>query len=183
MMNLQDTEKIEIIEFDLLDSTNAKAKELAAGGAKPWTVILAKKQSGGYGRKGQAWYSPAGGLYFSVIMPKSNIDDLQLITIFAAVAVGQIIKNDFVLEPFIKLPNDVYINSKKVCGILTENVIDSRIKLSVMGIGLNTNIESFPSELINSTVSLKQILGYEVDNKAILRQIIAELQKIFKLIS
>jgi len=53
---------------------------------------LAKKQSGGYGRKGQAWYSPAGGLYFSVIMPKSNIDDLQLITIFAAVAVGQIIK-------------------------------------------------------------------------------------------
>jgi len=52
-----------------------------------------------------------------------------------------------------------------------------------MGIGLNTNIESFPSELINSTVSLKQILGYEVDNKAILRQIIAELQKIFKLIS
>jgi len=71
----------------------------------------------------------------------------------------------------------VYINSKKVCGILTENVIDSRIKLSVMGIGLNTNIESFPSELINSAVSLKQILGYEVDNKAILRQIIAELQK------
>lgn len=182
-MELQAAKKIEIIEFDSLDSTNAKAKELAAGGAKPWTVILAEKQSNGYGRKGEVWYSPAGGLYFSVILPKSNLDDLQLMTIFAAVAVGQIIKNNFDLEPFIKLPNDIYINNKKTCGILTENVIDSRIKLSVMGVGLNTNIKIFPPELINSAVSLKLILGYDVDNKAILRQIIAELQKIFKLIS
>jgi len=93
MMKLQDTEKIEIIEFDLLDSTNAKAKEIAAHSAKPWTVIWPKTKRR-LRQKGTSMVFTSRRSLFSVILPKSNIDDLQLITIFAAVAVGQIIKND-----------------------------------------------------------------------------------------
>lgn len=180
-------------KFDNLDSTSVKAKELAASGAAPWTVVLAEKQEMGYGRKGNAWYSPEGGLYFSVILPKSNIDDLQIMTILAAFSVAKTIKEQFGVEPFVKLPNDVYLNGKKICGILTENVIsaplgDARpegggdIKSSVIGIGINTNISYFPDDLATAT-SLKIEMGKAIDNNVILEQSISQLQQIFESIS
>lgn len=174
--------KIQI--FETLGSTNTKAKELAYQGAEPWTVVSAARQEQGYGRKGSGWFSPEGGLYFSVILPKSNIDDLQTLTILAAYVVSKTIKEAFLAEPFIKLPNDVYLNGKKICGILTENVIGSDVKSSVMGIGLNTNIESFPPELENAATSLKMELKLaKIDNEAVLRQIIEGLQKTLATIS
>lgn len=169
--------------FNDLDSTNVKAKELAAGQAEPWTVVAAVAQNKGYGRKGTGWHSPEGGLYFSVILPKSNVDDLQTLTILAAYAVAKAVKDNHAVEPMIKLPNDVYLNGKKICGILTENVIGQTVKSSVMGIGLNTNIEKFPPELENSATSLKMELGKVVDNQAILDQIIGELQRMMETIS
>jgi BirA family biotin operon repressor/biotin-[acetyl-CoA-carboxylase] ligase len=171
-----------IKKFESLDSASAKAKELAANGAEPWTVVLAEKQEGGYGRKGNAWYSPEGGLYFSVILPKSNIDDLQILTILAAFCVAKAIKEDYGAEPFVKLPNDVYLNGKKVCGILTENIISGEVKSSVIGIGVNTNIDYFPADL-NTASSLKKELGKTIDNKQFLEQIIVQLQNTFKAIS
>jgi BirA family biotin operon repressor/biotin-[acetyl-CoA-carboxylase] ligase len=122
-------------------------------------------------------------LYFSIILPKSNVDNLQTLTIMAAVAVAQIIKNSLGVEPFIKLPNDVYLNGKKVCGIMTENVVGADVKLSVMGIGLNTNIKEMPADLRAKTTSLELELGKAIDNKAILGQIITQLKAILKSIS
>jgi BirA family transcriptional regulator, biotin operon repressor / biotin---[acetyl-CoA-carboxylase] ligase len=171
-----------IIKFDELGSTSAKAKELAGQGAESWTVVVAKKQGQGYGRKGNEWYSPEGGLYFSVILPKGNIDDLQILTILAAFCVAKAIKDDYRVEPFVKLPNDVYLNGKKVCGILTENVISGEVKSSVIGIGVNTNIDEFPEDLANAA-SLKIELGKTIDNSLILGQIISQLQATFKSIS
>jgi BirA family biotin operon repressor/biotin-[acetyl-CoA-carboxylase] ligase len=172
-----------IENFETLDSTSIKAKELASRGEKPWTVVRAVKQKEGYGRKGSGWFSPEGGLYFSVILPKSNIDDLQTLTILAAYVVAKAVKENFNAEPLIKLPNDVYLNGKKICGTLTENVIGSDIKSSVMGIGLNTNIEKFGPELENSATSLKIELKREIDNEALLRQIIEGLKKTLATIS
>lgn len=194
-----------VIEFEVLDSTNSKAKEMASGGALPWTVVVALRQDEGRGRKGNEWYSPRGGLYFSVVLPPSDIDDLQTLTIMAAFAVAQTIKDGFGVEPFIKLPNDVYLNGKKVCGIMTENVISpplgrgslngsppigearpqvgEDVKCSVMGIGLNTNITEFPDGLINQATSLQEVSGKPIDNKAILEQIITQLQKVLVSIS
>ena len=166
-----------------LKSTNLKAKELAKKGVDPWTVIVAEEQTGGYGRKKTAWSSPKGGLYFSTILPKSNVDDLQTLTILAAFTCARIIKEDFNLEPFIKLPNDVWINGKKVAGILTENIVGKDVKLSVMGIGLNTNIKKFPKYLENIATSLKIELGKEVDNKKILEQVIKGLKEQLQTIS
>lgn len=169
---------MQVKKFEKIESTNQKAKEFSSD---PWTVVLAIEQETGYGRKGDIWFSPKGGLYFSVVLPKSNIDDLQTLTILAAFSIAKVIKENYGLEPLIKLPNDILINGKKVCGILTENVIGEKIKSSVMGIGLNTNINSFPKTL-NAT-SLKKELGEDVDNEMILEKIVLELKKQLKTIS
>jgi len=175
--------QIEIKKFKVLPSTNRKAKELALKGIKPWTVILAEKQTAGHGRKVSSWFSPKGGLYFSVILPKSQIEDLQTLTILSAFILAKVIKENFNLEPQIKLPNDILLNGKKVAGILTENVIGKEVKFSVMGIGLNTNIKKFSKDLENTATSLKIELGKEVENEKILKQIIEGLKEQLKIIS
>lgn len=172
---------MQIEKFKSVHSTNKKAKEMSE--ALPWTVILAEEQENGYGRKGEAWYSPKGGLYFSVILPRGEINDLQTLTILAAFIVAKVVKESFSVEPLIKLPNDVLLNGRKLCGILTENVVGSEVKSSVIGIGINTNTESFPSELKDIATSLKIETGREVDNMEILEKIINELKNQFKIIS
>lgn len=195
-----------IKKYKTIDSTNIKAKRLAEKGANPWTVVLAESQTTGYGRKKTDWCSPKGGLYFSVILPKSNIEDLQTLMILAAFIVAKVVKDNFPLEPFIKLPNDVILISrvppqrgedrltslggksqesivKKICGILVENIVGKEVKLSVMGIGLNTNIEKFPKELKGRTTSLEIELGREVDNVKILEEIIRGLREQLRTIS
>ncbi len=183
---------LKIKKFKEIPSTQIMAKELARGEIEPWTVILAEEQTLGYGRKGQDWYSPKGGLYFSVALPQSQIEDLQTLTILAAFIVAKIIKENFGLEPLIKLPNDVVIKSKiknkkskikKVCGILTENIIGKDVKFSVMGIGLNTNIEKFPTDLKENITSIKIERGRAVNNEEILVQIIKGLKEQLKTIS
>ncbi len=174
---------MQIKNFKTLSSTNQKARELARTGASPWEVILAKEQVSGYGRKGTAWFSPKGGLYFSIILPKSQVEDLQTLTILAAFIVAKTIKDNFPLEPFIKLPNDVWVNNKKIAGILTENIVARTVRFSVMGIGLNTNIDKFPKDLENIATSLKIELGKEVDNEKILKAILKGLKEQLKTIS
>ena len=166
-----------ILSFKELPSTNEKAKALARKKIAPWTVISAGEQTAGYGKKKVFWFSPKGGLYFSIILPKSQIEDLQTLTILAAFIVAKTLKDNFSLEPLIKLPNDVLLNGKKICGILTENVVGKEVESSVIGIGLNTNIDKFPKELENIATSLKIELGKEVDNEKILKEIIQGLKK------
>lgn len=173
-----------ILKFKKISSTQIKAKELAQKDAGPWTVILAKEQTRGVGRKGNFWYSPKGGLYFSIILPKSDFKELQILNILAAFIIAKVIKEEFSLEPYIKLPNDVYLNGKKICGILTENMIlGEKIEYSIMGIGLNTNIKKFPKDLENKATSLRIILGEKVNNQKIFKRIIEELKGLFLKIS
>lgn len=180
---MKDCKNYKLVELAEVGSTNIEAKKLAGEGADAWTVVVAKKQAGGYGRKGDAWASPEGGLYFSVILPKSNVADLQIITILAAFCVANAIKEKFGVEPMIKLPNDVYLSGKKLCGILTENIIKGAVKSSVIGIGVNTNIDDFGQDMDKTATSLKIESGLAVDNRALLEQIIGQLQNIFKAIS
>ena len=165
---------MEIKKYKVVSSTNLIAKRLRP---EPWLVILAEKQTVGYGKKLSRWFSPKGGLYFSIVLPKSKIEDLQTLTILAAFIVAKTIKDNFSLEPLIKLPNDVLLNQKKIFGILTENIIGKEVKSSVIGIGLNTNIDKFPKELEDEATSLKIELGREVNNEKILKQIVEGLKK------
>jgi len=174
---------MKILEFEKLESTQKKAKEIAKN-SEPWTVVLAKEQTVGYGRKRNFWYSPRGGLYFSAILPKTKIEDLQILTILAAFCVAKILKEDFKLEPFIKLPNDVYVNGKKICGILTENIIFGKeVRNSIIGIGLNTNIDQFPEDLKKIATSVKIELNKKVENEEILKKILNEIKEKLEIIS
>ncbi len=171
---------MKIKKLEKVSSTSAMAKKEKG---EPWLVLWAKEQTAGYGRKKDYWFSPSGGLYFSVILPKTSIEDLQTLTILAAFIVAKTIKKNFGLECFIKLPNDVYVNGKKIAGVLTENVLSNDVKFSVMGIGLNTNIDQFPKDLENTATSLKIELEEKVDNEKILKQIISGLKEQLKSIS
>jgi len=169
-----------VIELGEAGSTNVEAKRLAAEGAAAWTVVWARRQTGGYGKGGASWASPEGGLYFSVILPPGDIADLQIATILAAFCAAGAVKENFAVEPMIKLPNDVYLNGRKICGVLTENAVCGKVKSSVIGIGVNTNVESFGRGMEKIATSVKIETGREVDNRILLRQIVSQMRNIFK---
>jgi BirA family biotin operon repressor/biotin-[acetyl-CoA-carboxylase] ligase len=172
---------MKIEKYKTLKSTSSFAKKIESPQA--WQVIWAQEQTEGYGREKALWFSPKGGLYFSIVLPKSEIEDLQTLTILAAFVIAKTIKESFDLEAFIKLPNDVFVNQKKVAGVLTENIIGKEIKFSIMGIGLNTNIESFPKNLERTATSLKIELGKQIDNEMLLKQIVKGIKKQLEIIS
>ena len=127
--------------YDSLISTNKTAKELAENGAKEGTVIVAKKQTGGRGRLGRSFYSPEGtGLYFSIILrPDFSPEQNLLITPAAAVAVSTVIEALTDTKAQIKWVNDIFINGKKVCGILSEAKLNAKgtTEYVILGIGIN----------------------------------------------
>ena len=135
-------------------STNDFLKNLKASEGR---VIVAQEQTGGKGRLGRSFYSPEGtGIYFSLLLtPTIPIDEATAVTAAAAVAVAEAMEKLAGKEVQIKWVNDIYINDKKVCGILTEGVFDMenrRLGQVILGIGINLMepLEGFPSELIPS---------------------------------
>ena len=135
-------------------STNDFIKNLKASEGR---VIVAQEQTGGKGRLGRSFYSPEGtGIYFSLLLtPTIPIDEATAVTAAAAVAVAEAMEKLAGKEVQIKWVNDIYINDKKVCGILTEGVFDMenrRLGQVILGIGINLMepLEGFPSELIPS---------------------------------
>ncbi len=140
--------------FPVLPSTNATAKELAAGGAPEGTVILAESQTAGRGRLRRSFYSPGGtGLYMSLILrPTIAPEDSLLITTAAAVAVAEAIEEVSAQKGLIKWVNDIFIGRRKVCGILTEAGFgsqDTTLDYAVLGIGINIQPpeNGFPPEI------------------------------------
>lgn len=142
-------------------STNTIAKELASAGAKEGTVVIAREQTQGRGRMGRSFYSPAStGIYFSIILrPTLNLQDSLLITTTAAVAVAQAIETVAGVDTRIKWVNDIFIEDKKVCGILTEaslNFESGGLEYAVVGIGLNISTSHFPDEIKQTAGSIFQ---------------------------
>ncbi len=138
--------------FRMVDSTNKTAQSMAMDGAPHGTIVVAECQSAGRGRLGRDFFSPAGsGIYMSVVIkPDFDISKSVLITAAASVAVSQAIEEVTGNVPKIKWVNDIYINDKKVCGILTQAVTDfesGQISNVIVGIGINCTTESFPEEL------------------------------------
>jgi BirA family biotin operon repressor/biotin-[acetyl-CoA-carboxylase] ligase len=143
----------EIHVHDVLESTNKSAKEKALSGAKHGTVIIAEQQTAGKGRYGRSFHSPPGsGLYVSLILHPAQLKFTTptLITAFAAVSVCEAIEAVSCKKPQIKWVNDVFINGRKICGILTEAVTDFEsggTQWVVVGIGINFTSADFPEEL------------------------------------
>lgn len=133
--------KKKIIHLENVPSTNSYLRELGISGADEGTVIIADRQTGGKGRLGRSFFSPEGGLYMSVLLrPEESAENALIITAAAAVASARAIEALSGRSCLIKWVNDIYIDGKKVCGILTEGAfLDGCDKLSfaVLGIGIN----------------------------------------------
>ncbi len=145
-----------ILFFEKIDSTNLYAKKLVKEGVSEGYVVVAGMQEKGRGRKNRIWYSPDGGLWFSVILyPRIPPQNAMIITMAASVSIVDAIIKNTNLKPVIKWPNDVLVRGKKVCGILTE--LDSEMDLinsAVIGIGINVN-NSISKKLKDIATSIK----------------------------
>lgn len=134
-------QKLNITIFDELDSTNNYLKKLGSQGKKENQLVIALRQTGGRGRKGRSFYSPSGtGVYFSLLLhPECVIEKSLFLTVMAAVSVAETVMEYNKNNVKIKWVNDIYIDGKKVCGILTEGSINTNKKLdyAVVGIGIN----------------------------------------------
>ncbi len=147
--------------YSSLISTNRTAKELALADAEHGTVVLSETQTGGRGRFDRSFFSPAGGLYMSVVLRPEFLpfSESTLVTAFTGLAVCEAIEEVTGKAPGIKWVNDLLLDGKKVCGILTEAVTDfesGRLGWIVAGIGINihTRREDFPPELQHSAASI-----------------------------
>ena len=170
----------EVLYFDTIDSTNTKAQELAEKGYPSGTLVVADKQESGKGRRGRSWVSPSGTGIFMTLMikPDINPNNASMLTLVAALAVAKAITSVTGEEALIKWPNDIVVNSKKVCGILTEmNAQFDYINHIVVGIGINVHNESFPEEISQMASSLMIEAGGRRFHRA---QIIAETMAYFE---
>ena len=170
----------EVLYFDTIDSTNTKAQELAEKGYPSGTLVVADKQESGKGRRGRSWVSPSGTGIFMTLMikPDINPNNASMLTLVAALAVAKAITSVTGEVALIKWPNDIVVNSKKVCGILTEmNAQFDYINHIVVGIGINVHNESFPEEISQMASSLMIEAGGKRFHRA---QIIAETMSYFE---
>lgn len=147
--------------FDVLDSTNTYTKHLADQGAPEGTVIIAGQQTGGRGRLGRSFFSPAGmGIYMSVILrPDCHPEELMHLTCAAGVAAGDAVAEVTGQMPGIKWTNDLVLGKRKLGGILTELSVDPlsrKVKWAIVGIGINCcqRPEDFPEEIRHIAISL-----------------------------
>ncbi len=171
-----------IHHFDTLDSTNAKAYQLALDGAEEGEVVIAESQEKGKGRLGRQWVSPPSlNLYLSVILrPKIPPHQASLITLMAAVATADAIQKVSGLLPLIKWPNDLLLRNRKVAGLLNEihSEID-RVHFVILGVGVNLNADekTFSEEIRAIATSLKMETGQTISRKVFLQLFLQELER------
>lgn len=163
--------------YKTVESTNIIARNLAINNADTGTVVIAEGQTAGYGRNGKSFFSPYGtGIYMSIVLnlKKEKKDfNSSFITIAVAAAVSKAIEEITNKKTKIKWVNDIFIDDKKVCGILTEGAFsfeDRKLDYAVIGIGINVNFpkNGFPKDINDIAISLNN----DINNKSSIRNIL-----------
>jgi len=174
-----------IVHYFRTESTNSDALKLAAKGAPHGTVVLAEEQTAGRGRFGRVWYSErSSGIYSSTILrPPLPPAAAPVLTLMAGIAAHQAVHQTTGFPVDIRWPNDLLVNGKKVCGILTEmNAELDRLHAVVLGIGINVNHREMPAELKGTATSLR-IEGRKTYSRAqILASLLKELERYYRLL-
>ena len=171
-----------IYYFNSIDSTNKKAKEVAQD-EQEGTVIIAEEQTAGKGRMGRSWVSPKGkGIWMSLIL-KPTMEPMKVpkLTLIGAAAVHKALEN-MKIKAQVKWPNDVLIDGKKICGILTEMSGElNMVNYVIMGIGINVNLDEkdIPDQLKDKATSLKISTGKEINRKELTANILNEFEKLY----
>lgn len=165
----------ELYWYQNLGSTNDEAKILARQGAPGYSIVIAEEQSGGRGRRGRSWQSPPGGIWFSLILrPDIGISMASRISVFTAVVLAEEIASIIKIKAGIKWPNDIFIDAKKVGGILIELSAElERVNFIIVGIGINANIakNKLGPEVSETATTLMEVLRHEIDRKKLLTAI------------
>ena len=175
----------QIIVLEQTSSTNDAILQVATANSNQGLVLFAEHQTAGRGQRGNRWESAAGkGLWFSILLrPGIQIDESGRLTIWAIETVSDVIRNEFSLEPAIKLPNDVQISGRKVAGVLVEMRAQEKAPhLAVVGIGINVNqsMEDFPPELQDSAISLAMALHRPVDRRQFAVAVLRYLDRTYR---
>ena len=163
----------EFYYFDSLESTNKTAEQFSVEG----TVVLANQQTGGKGRKGNPWHSPADvNLYCSLVL-RPELSRLQYLPFISALSVANVLE-DQGLQPDIKWPNDILVSGKKVCGILIETAVEqSKVSSAIVGFGINVNVSQFPEDLQSTAGSILQLKGTAVSRELLLASLLQHFEK------
>ncbi len=167
-----------------LDSTNNRAKVLAASGAPHGLTVIADSQSGGRGRMGRSFYSPERtGVYLTVVLrPDCAPERVSLLTSLAAVATARAIESLARADVKIKWVNDLYLGGRKICGILSEagfGMEAGRLEYAVVGIGVNVRKTVFPAELRDIATSVGNETGEEPDRNRLIAEILNQLDALY----
>lgn len=175
----------DVICLDRVDSTNRYLGNLALDGAPDGQIVLSGEQTDGRGRRGRTFFSPRGkGLYLSMLLrPFCAPTDVSTITAWTAVAVMRAIEEVCGMKPGIKWVNDLFLNGKKISGILTEMSVESEsghIQHVIIGIGLNVSEtrDDFPEELTDTAGSLLTETGTHYSRAALAAAIIQKLDEL-----
>lgn len=176
--------KDRLLCFDVLDSTNDTLKALARQGAPEGTTVLADMQTGGHGRRGRSFHSPAGmGIYLSLLLrPQCLPGELMHLTCAVAVAMADAVEAAAGFRPGIKWTNDLVFGKRKLGGILTELGLTPQggLDYAILGIGINCcqSARDFPPELRDIAGSLSLVTGQPVDRAQVAASMLSALSAI-----
>ncbi|WCN36677.1 biotin--[acetyl-CoA-carboxylase] ligase [Aneurinibacillus uraniidurans] len=169
-----------------IDSTQNRCQELAKEGAPEGTLVVADTQTGGKGRLGRVWHSPPGtSISMSLLLrPELELQRCPQLTLLAAVAIVEAVRATYGIPAEIKWPNDVLIDGKKICGILTElNAEADRINWLIIGMGINVNTlpEQFPEDVLGVATSLRIVKGEPLRRVPLIQEVLRRLEELYDL--
>lgn len=172
------------LHHDVVPSTLNIAMELADNvdpASLHGLVVLAEEQTGGKGRMNREWHSPRGGIWATIILKpeKIPVDRLFMIIMAGSVAIARAIRRELGIGALIKWPNDIFIGSKKVAGLLQKNSLDEDdVNYVLLGFGLNVNVDvnDFPAAVRPIAVSLDEEAGETLDRNRIMARVLKEFE-------
>ena len=176
-----------VLYYDRLDSTNNEIKRLSIDQVENGLAVIADCQTGGRGRRGRSFLSPAGkGLYLSVLMqPRCSVEELSMLTAWSAVALCSAVERACGVRPGIKWPNDLVMQNRKLCGVLTELEVEAETGLPryvIVGIGTNVlqTEADFGPEVAPIAISLEQALGQAPTRTALAKEILRAMDDLYR---
>jgi len=176
-----------IFYFNSIDSTQDAAKKLEQNGAPEGAVVIAEEQTKARGRGDRSWFSPKGGLWFSLLLrPSLEPKEIPLLSLVFSLAIAEAIEKECKVICKVKWPNDVLLENprlknsfKKVCGILIEMSAESdKVHWVIVGCGVNVN-NLLPKELIPKVVTLKEVLGKKVNRNVLLQALLKAMESFY----
>lgn len=169
--------------YEEIDSTNEELHRLALDGEEHGTVVSAKRQTAGKGRRGREWESSEeDNIYMSVLLrPKFATNQAPMLTLVMAYSVARVLEQYGFDRVQIKWPNDLILSGKKVCGILTEmHLREMEIDHVIVGVGINVNQKNFPEELVDKATSLFLECGKPVKKEKMVSEITDTFMKLYE---